>query len=147
MHPQIILNVCVKTHWTTARFLFGCRKKALQENTVPVKKNTPVTINEQKEKMKEWLSCWTKFDTMETVIMLLGAGKKKGPLDRERYVHVLHLLPGGVSLDPTSLFTQSLCKMTFTLTLGTDADRPNDRGGVHLLMVHLSVQTVQGYKR
>lgn len=83
---------------------------------------------------------------METVIMIfLGAGRQKGPLDREQYVHVLHLLQGRIY--PTSLFTQSLCKMMFTSTLGTGADRPNGRGGVQLLMVHSSVQTVQGYKR
>lgn len=112
--------------------------KALQENTVPVK-TTPVKSNEPKKKMKKWLSCWTKTDNMETVIMLLGAGKKnKGPLDREQYVHVLHLLPGSISLFPTSLFTQSLCKMRFTSTLGTGADHPSDQGGVRLLMVHLS---------
>lgn len=46
---------------------------------MPVKKkNTPVTITELKKKMKEWLSCLTKTNMMETVIMLfLGAGKKK----------------------------------------------------------------------
>lgn len=49
---------------------------------------------------------------METVIMLfLGAGKRRVLLDREQYVHVLRLLPGRLSLYPTSLFTQSLCKM------------------------------------
>lgn len=111
------------------------QEKALQENSLP-DKNTPVTIIEPKKKIKEWLSCWTKTDMMETVIMLfLGAGKKKGPLDREQYVHVLHLLPGRIPLFP-SLFTQSLCKM-FTLTLGTGADRPSDQSGVHLLTVHL----------
>lgn len=68
-------------------------------------------------------------------MLFLGAGKKKGPLDREQYVHVLHLLPGRIPLFP-SLFTQSLCKM-FTLTLGTGADRPSDQSGVHLLTVHL----------
>lgn len=89
----------------------------------------------------------TKIDMMGTVIMLfLGAGKNKGPLGRDQYVHVLDFLPGRISLYPTSLFTQSLCKM-FISSLGTDADRPSVQGGVHLLMVHLSVQTVQGYKR
>lgn len=85
---------------------------------------------------------------METVIMLfLGAGKEKGPLGREQDVHVLDFLPGRISVYPTSLFTQSLCKMVFTSTLGTGADRPNVQGGVLLPMVHLFVQTVRGYKR
>ncbi len=135
---HVCVCICVKTHYTTVCFLFGCRKKALQGNTAPVK-NTPVTITEPKKKMKEWLSCLTKIDMMETVITLfVGAGKKKGPLDWEQYVHVLHLLPGRISLYPTSLFTQSLRKMMSTSTLGTGADRPNDQSGVHLLKVHLS---------
>lgn len=70
---------CVKTLYTSVCFLFECRKKPFKENTMPVKKkNTPVTITELKKKMKEWLSCLTKTNMMETVIMLfLGAGKKK----------------------------------------------------------------------
>lgn len=114
------------------------QEKALQQNTVHVK-ITPVTTNEPKTKMVEWLSCWTKIDIIETVIMLfLGAGKEKGPLDREQYVHVLHLLPLWISLNPTSPFTQSLSKMMFISTLGTGVDHPNGQSGVHLLMVHLS---------
>lgn len=98
--------------------------------------------------MKVELSCWTNIDIMETVILLfLGAGKQKGPFDRAQYVHVLHLLPGRMSRYSTSPFTQSLCEMMLTSSLGTGADHPNDQGGDHLLMVHLSVQTVQGYKR
>lgn len=47
-----------------------------------------MTTAEPKKKMKEWLSCETKIDMMETVIMpFLGAGKK-GPLSIEQYVHV-----------------------------------------------------------
>lgn len=35
--------------------------------------------------MTEELSCWTKIDIMETVIMLfLGAGRQKGPFNREQ---------------------------------------------------------------
>lgn len=59
--------------------------------------------------MTEWLSCGTKTNMMmmETVIMLfLGAGKKKGPLGREQYVHVLRLLPGRIS--NKSVYTISL---------------------------------------
>lgn len=80
-------------------------------------------------------------------MLFLDVSKKKGPYDREQYEHVLHLLPGRISIYPTSLFTQSLCRMMITSSLGTGADRPNDQSGDPLLMAHLSVQTVQGYKR
>lgn len=122
------------------------QEKALQQNTVRIK-IAPVTTNEPKTKMVEWLSCWTKIDIIETVIMLfLGAGKEKGPLDRKQYVHVLHLLPLRISLNPTSPFTQSLSKMMFISTLGTGVDHPNGQSGVHLLMVHLSGGKQQQWK-
>lgn len=117
-------------------------KKALQENTVSVK-NTPVTITEPRK--NKWLSSWDKkIDMVETVF--LGVGRKKGPLGREQYVHVLRLLPGRISLYPTSLFTQPLCKM-FTSTPGTDAGRPNARSGVRLPMVHSSEEIQQQGQR
>lgn len=71
-------------------------------------------------------------------MLFLGADKEKGPLDREQNVHVLHILPLRIPQNPTSRSTQSLRKMTFTSTLGTDADRPSDPSGVHLLLGHLS---------
>lgn len=70
LKPIIQLSVCS---------LFGCRNKPFKE-TPCLLKNTPVTVTELKEKVTEWLSCLTKTDMMETVILLLlGAGKKKGP--------------------------------------------------------------------
>lgn len=98
-----------------------------------------MATHEPKTKMEQWLSCGTKIDIIETVITLfIGAGKEKGPSDREQYVHVLHFLPLRISLNPTSLLTQSLSKMKFILTPGTGADHPNDQSGVRLLMVHSS---------
>lgn len=71
--------MCVKTLYTTVCFLFECRNKPFRE-TLCLIKNIPMTTTELKKKMKEWLSCLTKTNMMETVIMLfLGAGKKKGP--------------------------------------------------------------------
>lgn len=54
---------------------------------------------------------------METVITLfLGVRKnRKGLLDREQYVHVL---PGRISLYPTSLFALSLCKIDVYFNTG-----------------------------
>lgn len=71
-------------------------------------------------------------------MLFLGADKEKGPSDREQHVHVLHILPLRIPQYPTSPSTQSFSKMMFTSTLGTDADRPNDPSGVHLLLVHSS---------
>lgn len=75
-------------------------------------------------------------------MLFLGADKEKGPLDREQYVHVLQIFPLRIPKFPTSLSTQSFRKMIFTSTLGTDADRPSDPSGVHLLLGHLSGEKV-----
>lgn len=61
----------------------------------------------QKKKMRRVVKL---FAIMETVITLfLGAGKKnrRVPLDREQYVHVLHLLPGRI-ITPSNKSVQTI---------------------------------------
>lgn len=87
------------------------------------------------------------MDIMDTVIMLfLGAGKKKGPF-RQRVSMSMCFIYFQEGFHSFQQVCSHNLSARFTSTLGTGADRPDDQGGVHLLMVHSPVQTVQGYKR